>query len=68
MEKTTKKAVFLGQEKQKQEKVRHCNRCTLSQFKTKKSGKYTHNKTIQKNKNRKYYYFLDKMSVARARS
>lgn len=41
MEKTTKKAVFLGQEKQKQEKVRHCNRCTLSQFKTKKSGKYT---------------------------
>lgn len=44
MEKTTKKAVFLGQEKQKQEKVRHCNRCTLSQFKTKKSGKYTQTK------------------------
>lgn len=25
-----KKTVFLGQEKQKQEKVRHCSRCTLS--------------------------------------
>lgn len=49
MEKTTKKAVFLGQEKQKQEKVRHCSRCTLSQFKTiqRKVGNTQQNHTKQ---------------------
>lgn len=49
MMKTTKKAVFLGQEKQKQEKLRHCSRCTLSQFKKGKQTKHTTEK-------RKYYY------------
>lgn len=40
MIKTTKKAVFLGQEKQKQEKVKHCSRRTLS-VQNKKTNTYT---------------------------